>query len=110
MFNQEVENKRLNKIKSKLYRKIRKKQEKGKESMGNEEIDEMLEERAKERMSLKHKTQNKYIKQLMRYGGDKKRVQDAVQDIQNIRKGVMSKYEKEEGETEEDYDDENVYL
>jgi len=30
--------------------------------MGNEEIDEMLEERAKERMSLKHKTQNKYIK------------------------------------------------
>lgn len=76
MFQEELKHKRLKKIKSKVYRKIRNKNKKGEDEEEGEEgqMERLQEERATERVSLKHRTHGKYIKQLMRYAGDKDRV------------------------------------
>lgn len=55
-------------------------------------MERLQEERATERVSLKHRTHGKYIKQLMRYAGDKDRVQAAVQDVKEIRNQIVKKY------------------
>lgn len=71
MFREERKAKRLKKIKSKTYRRIKKK-----EAMKNKELAGISDEsdtehdikRAKERMTLKHKTNSKWAKDMIKHG------------------------------------------
>ena len=79
----EIKQKRVKKIKSKLYHRIKKKQKerqkaaelanamKSNQALVYEELQKMEYKRALERANLKHRTDNKYIKALKKYGGDK---------------------------------------
>lgn len=71
MFREERKSKRLKKIKSKTYRRIKKK-----EMLRNKELAEVSEEsdedrdaaRAKERMTLKHKANSRWAKDMIKHG------------------------------------------
>lgn len=79
----EVKQKRIKKIKSKMYHRIKKKQKerqkaaemanamRNNQSLVYEELAKMEYRRAEERANLKHRTNNKYIKMLKKYGDDK---------------------------------------
>ena len=71
----------MSSIKSKIYRKIKKrKSEKEKLKLiayltpaeRRKEIEKLKFDRAKERVTLRHSTKNKFVSQLLRFGGDQK--------------------------------------
>ncbi|KAM3139952.1 hypothetical protein pb186bvf_007983 [Paramecium bursaria] len=105
--------KRIAKIKSKIYRKIKKRksdQEKLKLMAQltpyerREEMEKMKQERAKERVTLRHSTKNKFINQLLRFGGDKTTVKQQQSMINRLKEQMLQKAQNvDDGE----YDDEN---
>ena len=89
MFQQEIKNKRIAKIKSKLYHKIKKRQKQRAElkemngmtgEMQNQEAEKLAEERAQERIGMRHKTKSKHIQHMLKYA-DKKTYQQSLNDV-----------------------------
>ncbi|EAR84778.1 Utp14p (macronuclear) [Tetrahymena thermophila SB210] len=113
LFQQEIKNKRVAKIKSKLYHRIKKKQKlraqlKEYENMDEEarlqQQQELLEERAKERIGMRHKTKSKHIQQMLKYG-DKKTYQQSLNDINHQRQALLKKTQDIEVNSDDlDYD------
>ncbi|KAL4509994.1 hypothetical protein ABPG72_010187 [Tetrahymena utriculariae] len=113
LFQQEIKNKRVAKIKSKLYHRIKKKQKlraqlKEYENMDEEarlqQQQELLEERAKERIGMRHKTKSKHIQQMLKYG-DKKTYQQSLNDINQQRQSLLKKTQEIEIDSDDlDYD------
>ena len=81
LFRQEIKNKRISKIKSKLYHKL-KKREKDREEKKlldyMEQVDpeaaqayreKQEQKKVEERLRLRHSSQNKFAKQVKRFGG-----------------------------------------
>jgi len=68
------------------------------------ELDEQEKKRAEERVSLRHKNKSKHIKNILRYGGDKKSAVQSVNDLAQMRKEILKKLDPETRErlTKED--------
>lgn len=99
MFQQEIKNKRLSKIKSKLYHKIKKRQKQRAEikafdnmdeEMREKELEKLAEQRAEERIGMRHKTKSKHIQHMLKYG-DKKTYQQSLNDINHQRQALLKK-------------------
>ena len=99
MFQQEIKNKRIAKIKSKLYHKIKKRQKQRAEfkemnamtgEMQNEEADKLAGERAEERIRMRHKTKSKHTQHMLKYA-DKKTYQQSLNDVNHQRQAILRK-------------------
>lgn len=125
LFRQELKNRRISKIKSKLYHKI-KKREKDREEKKLidylEQIDpeaaetyRMKEETKKveERLRLRHSSNNKFSKQLKRFGGmENQSVREAFNEMmkekQNLRQRTRGTQKKgDKGSSDEESDEES---
>lgn len=105
MFREERKAKRIKKIKSKAYRRIKKK-----ELARNQELVESDESdtdhdiaRAKERMTLKHKTQGKWAKDMIKHGMSKdKETRDEMEEMlkqgERLRSKILGHDEDEESD------------
>lgn len=118
MFNEEIKRRRIAKIKSKLYHKIKKRQKlrdesKRIEGMNSEEKNEYLEKLAKqrihERITLRHKSKNKHIQELLRFSkGNKNSIQDSINEVNKIRREQLEKVNEAFLEKmSEEYDEDN---
>ncbi|KAL4466815.1 hypothetical protein ABPG74_010412 [Tetrahymena malaccensis] len=116
LFQQEIKNKRVAKIKSKLYHRIKKKQKLRAQLKEHENMDEearlqqqqeLLEERAKERIGMRHKTKSKHIQTMLKYG-DKKTYQQSLNEINQQRQSLLKKTQDIEVDSDDlDYDELN---
>ena len=106
LFYQDLKNKRISKIKSKLYHKIKKKQkqklqqkiveENGQVAFIEQEIEGIRRKRAEERISQRHQTKSKNMRNLLKYA-DKKSVQMTMNEVNQQRREILQKvYELEE--------------
>ncbi|KAL3232555.1 U3 small nucleolar RNA-associated protein 14 [Nakaseomyces bracarensis] len=115
MFREERKAKRLKKIKSKTYRRIKKK-----EAMKNKEMAGFSDEsdtehdikRAKERMTLKHKTNSKWAKDMIKHGmtNDKEtreEMEEMLRQGEKLREKIIDKQSGESDNNISDLDDDN---
>ncbi|KAF2076163.1 hypothetical protein CYY_002516 [Polysphondylium violaceum] len=118
MYYQEVKDKRKKKIKSKKYHKILKKQ-KEKDLLKKEQelmaIDPeyakhkqaMAEEnRIRERMTLRHKNQSKFMKNVMK-GGLNKELRQSINEQKDLSQDLMNRINNFQDEEESDDDDDS---
>jgi U3 small nucleolar RNA-associated protein 14 len=117
LFNQEIKNKRIKKIKSKLYHKIKRKAKEKDEKKLISELEEIDPEAAKlyqekteqkrleERISLRHGTHSKFAKNLKRYGTfDNEEHKQAYFELIRQRDELMKKTKKISNPTGNDSD------
>ncbi|AET41440.1 Utp14p Ecym_8152 [Eremothecium cymbalariae DBVPG len=103
MFREERKAKRIKKIKSKAYRRIKKKELlKSKELVESDEsADDHDVARAKERMTLKHKTQSKWAKDMIKHGmtqdkETREELEEMLQQGERLRAKITGQDDKDE--------------
>ncbi|CAD8121968.1 unnamed protein product [Paramecium sonneborni] len=114
-FYNDLKMKKISSIKSKIYKQIKKKKG-NKEKLKlmaqltpaerRKEIEKLRLSRAKERITLRHSTKNKYVSQLLRFGGDKKSLKQQQSFLNNIKHQLLAKAQLNELEDGE-FDEEN---
>ncbi|CDO93730.1 unnamed protein product [Kluyveromyces dobzhanskii CBS 2104] len=108
MFREERKAKRIKKIKSKAYRRIKKK-----ELLRNQELIDSDESdtdhdiaRAKERMTLKHKTQGKWAKDMIKHGMTKDKesreeMEEMLRQGERLKEKILGRDANEDSENED---------
>ncbi|CAD8072335.1 unnamed protein product [Paramecium primaurelia] len=114
-FYNDLKMKKISSIKSKIYKQIKKKKG-NKEKLKlmaqltpaerRKEIEKLRLSRAKERITLRHSTKNKFVSQLLRFGGDKKSLKQQQSFLNNIKHQLLAKAQLNELEDGE-FDEEN---
>ncbi|CAD8190709.1 unnamed protein product [Paramecium octaurelia] len=114
-FYNDLKMKKISSIKSKIYKQIKKKKG-NKEKLKlmaqltpaerRKEIEKLRLSRAKERITLRHSTKNKYVSQLLRFGGDKKSLKQQQSFLNNLKHQLLAKAQLNELEDGE-FDEEN---
>ncbi|CAK81177.1 unnamed protein product (macronuclear) [Paramecium tetraurelia] len=114
-FYNDLKMKKISSIKSKIYKQIKKKKG-NKEKLKlmaqltpaerRKEIEKLRLSRAKERITLRHSTKNKYVFQLLRFGGDKKSLKQQQSFLNNLKHQLLAKAQLNELEDGE-FDEEN---
>ncbi|CAD8165372.1 unnamed protein product [Paramecium pentaurelia] len=114
-FYNDLKMKKISSIKSKIYKQIKKKKG-NKEKLKlmaqltpaerRQEIEKLRLSRAKERITLRHSTKNKFVSQLLRFGGDKKSLKQQQSFLNNIKHQLLAKAQLNELEDGE-FDEEN---
>ncbi|CCE64520.1 hypothetical protein TPHA_0I00130 [Tetrapisispora phaffii CBS 4417] len=107
MFREERKSKRLKKIKSKAFHRIKKK-----EMLRNKEMAGLSDEsdtdmdivRAKERMTLKHKSNNKWAKDMVKHGmsndaNTREEIEEMFKQGEKLRQKIL---DRKDGESDED--------
>lgn len=108
MFREERKAKRIKKIKSKAYHRIKKKKLlRNKELIESDESDTEHDiARAKERMSLKHKTQGKWAKDMIKHGMTKDKetreeMEEMLRQGERLKEKILGRDGKEDSEGED---------
>lgn len=102
MFREERKSKRIKKIKSKAYHRIKKKEMlKNKELAGVSDDEDIDEARAKERMTLKHKTNSRWAKDMIKHGMSndaetREDIEEMLRQGERLKEKILDRGSKEE--------------